>query len=203
MKKSSRSSGKCKRGRPKVALSQRALQCPCGGASGRSVCKYAVFCLGCNLCKVGCKKNPNCDIEHVEEVVESVTLREKEIVHNYKEDKIASEEQFARKRQKEQELVSHRDLSLDTATVTNLAKAYGRNRFNIPNASLTIDTLQERINADEEEPVETLRKTDHSFLRKYFLPIRIVLDAAIKIFAGGEAETSELKNLFINEKSSA
>ena len=86
-----------------------------------------------------------------------------------------------------------------TATISDLAKAYGRTTFCVPNAKATSFALQDRIslkgkiNNDDDT-------SDNNFVRSYFNPIQIILDSSIRIFTGGEAESNELKNLFLNEE---
>ena len=53
--------------------------------------------------------------------------------------------------------------------------------------------MKGKINNDDDT-------SDNNFLRCYFNPIRIILDSSIRIFTGGEAESKELKNLFLNEE---
>ena len=47
-------------GRPKEALSGRALVCPCGGASGIVLCKQAISCLQCGRCDRACRGYGKC-----------------------------------------------------------------------------------------------------------------------------------------------
>ena len=58
---------------------------------------------------------------------------------------------------------------------------------------LDIENLSVNYNDDDDN-------SDNNFLRRYFNPIRIILDSSIRIFTGGEAESNELKNLFLNEE---
>ena len=175
------------------------MKCACGGASGSTICKYPVVCVQCHLCKRGCLANPNCSTVYADENKEGMTLRKQQTKRNYNEMEIPSKEIFAKRQIKVNQTVSHCNLSLPCATISDLAKAYGRTTFCVPNAKATIFALQDRIslkgkiNNDDDT-------SDNNFLRSYFNPIQIILDSSIRIFTGGEAESNELKNLFLNEE---
>ena len=186
-------------GRPKLKLAETKLKCACGGVSGTIICRMAVVCDQCHLCKRGCLANPNCSAVYVDEDEEGMTLRKKQTKRNYNEMEIPSEEIIAKHEIKVNQTVSHCNLSLPSAKISDLAKAYGRTTFYLPNAKATVFALQDRIslkgkiNNDDDT-------SDNNFLRRYFNPIQIILDSSIRIFTGGEAESKELKNLFLNEE---
>lgn len=187
-------SKKRRRGQPKLDILERALQCPCRGASGTSTCKYSVICDNFNMCKRGCLTNKTCNKTYPDEVRESPNLKRK-LSHDYKEKDQSNflEENYLN------QLVEHQNLSLETATVTDLGKAYGRKTFFVSSAKKTIYGLQNRMDLRETIGKKS-EKTDINYLRRYFHLIRMILSQAIRTFAGGPSETHELKKLFLNEE---
>ena len=71
------------------------------------------------MCKRGCLANKSCNNEYVEEPKEPVSLRKKRRVDYTKR----CEKEFIIERK--DAFVTHRNLSLLSKTVTDLAKAYG------------------------------------------------------------------------------
>ena len=88
-------------------------------ASGNIQCKYGVICDRCNLCKRGCQANPDCNMVHEETPIERPSLRRRFQV-DYKE----KDESMIKLVQRVDEIVSHRNLSLKSVTVTDLAHVY-------------------------------------------------------------------------------
>ena len=84
--------------------------------------------------------NPDCNIFHEETPIERLSLRRRSQV-DYKE----KDESMIKLVQRVDEIVSYRNLSLESATVTDFAHVYGRRTFFVPSGKKTIFSLQDRI----------------------------------------------------------
>ena len=116
-KGTSRKTG-CPRGRPPSDPSEIGPNCNCGGVSGNVLCKRAVFCSKCKKCELGCRRDVSCKAPIPLRIakINEIALRKNKRV-DYKEKDLSLDDNT--------EKVYHRNLSLTTATVTDLATAYG------------------------------------------------------------------------------
>ena len=155
-----RSKGKRKRGRPKTSIEAKVKGCPCGGATGKGVCKKAIVCDKCGKCKYGCQRDPCCrskktiNIDDVTSTPNNKTRLQLGIIKHREGDlneikmlaashTPPSVQSLALRYKKD--IVHHTSLASAKATVTDLAQAFGRKKFNIPNARDTIFGLKDSI----------------------------------------------------------
>ena len=180
---------KRKRGRPKVALSQRVLSCPCGGRSGNVICKMAVVCSSCNMCKAGCIANGKCNRT---ESPPSTPKRTRTATGSLKKHIIGSlADDSPLVNAPNDNMVTHVNLSLPSARVIDLSKAFGQPQYKLPSAKKTIETINNSIND---------KNVDNDHLQSMFSVLDNVLDISAKVIAGGDEETKELKRLYLEKK---
>ena len=122
------------RRRPPSDQSDIGSNCKCGGVSGNVLCKRAVICSKCKKCEFGCRRDVYCKARIPLRIYTNneIALRKNKRV-DYKEKDLSLDDNT--------EKVYHRNLSLTTATVTDLATAYGLRTFFIPGAQKTLDNL--------------------------------------------------------------
>ena len=132
----------CPRGRPKLAKSKTRLECQCGGASGKGVCKKRIDCDECNQCERACKVHGKCAtiVGPPKKKLAQTRITTGVAVHKTIIYADPGDDMAELKRQKEMSMVKHVALSLPSARVTDLAKAFGRQKFFIP-STLTIDRM--------------------------------------------------------------
>ena len=163
--------------------------CNCGGVSGNVLCKRAIFCSKCNKCEYGCRRDVNCKSPIPLRIATNneIELRKNERV-DYNEKDFSLDDNT--------EKVYHRNLSLTTATVTDLATAYGRRTFFIPGAQRTLDNLHTSKFYNE----VNITDEPNGSLRRCFYPLRIIMNNALDILAGGGQESQQLKALFLERE---
>ena len=192
-KASTAKASSCKRGRPRGRPpsdpSEIGPNCNCGGVSGNILCKRAVYCSFCNKCELGCRRDTSCKIPVpiCNNTIEDKELRTKKNI-DYSELKSPIDDN--------KEKVYHRNLSLKSTTVTDLATAYGRRTFFIPSAKKTKDSLNLCILSRTEDTDDDI--SDH--VKKCFYPLRIIMNNALNILTGGGEEKNELKALYLEQE---
>ena len=103
-------------------------------------------------------------------------------------------------------MVKHIALSLPSARVTDLAKAFGRQRFyNTPSAITTITELRKSMpttsndNASAALASASLPNVSDHKLRPLVTILKYFMDKTVKILAGGEEEAKQLKSIYVSE----
>ena len=104
-------------------------------------------------------------------------------------------------------IVKHVALSLPSARVTDLAKAFGRQRFySIPSAITTITELRKSMpttsndNASAASVSASLSVVSDDKLRPLVNILKYVMDKTVKILVGGEEEAKQLKSIYVSEE---
>lgn len=152
-----------KRGRPKKSEGDKAPQCPCGGASGDKVCKQAVICDQCGKCAAGCERGRDCTSAPPAKMAAearspAITRRGSGTHAALAEGGYAEVPEFTPPRvQRDRESVNHRDLSLPTATVKDLATAFGRRAFFLSSVTKTLRSLRESMRFRQQQYKEVLQ----------------------------------------------
>ena len=194
-----------KRGRPKQALSRRTLQCPCGGASGNGTCKKGISCAECGKCDRACRVAGVCNRSPAKIRVAQTRIHTGVAIH-----KVGMYSQNAEIEAIEEKspIVNHVALSLPSATITDLAKAFGREKLFAASAIKTITGLQNSIEEGKDKYVsaqksggdESEEVARDSAIRRCFTILRMVMNVTVKILAGGQEEADELKCLYLSEE---
>ena len=193
------------RGRPKLAISKTRLECQCGGASGKGMCKKGIDCDECNQCERACKVVGKCEIvgppkkKPAQTRITTGVAVHKPNLYADPGDDIAES-----KRQKEMSMVKHVALSLPSARVTDLAKAFGRQKFFIPSALTTINELRKSMptsSIDNDSAASASASIDsEDKLRPLLTILKYVMNTTVKVLAGGEHEAKQLKSIYISEE---
>ena len=144
-----------KRGRPKKASADKALRCECGGTSGIGLCKKAVYCFTCGQCRRARAADDDCATipsPHRSKLRTSSPTRTSKgtgALSEHEEGPYAEVPEFTptKDRTRTRDPVTHCDLSLPTAAVIDLAKAFGHPRFFLRGADKTPRSLRAAIHA--------------------------------------------------------
>ena len=106
--------------------------------------------------------------------------------------------------EKEMSMVKHVTLSLPSASVTDFAKAFVRQKFFIPSALTTINELRKLMptssinNGSAASASVSIDSEDK--LRPPLTILKYVMNTTVKVLAGGEQEAKKLKSIYISEK---
>ena len=106
--------------------------------------------------------------------------------------------------QKEVSMVNHVALSLPSARFTDLAKAFGCQKFFIPSPLITMTELRKFMpttsndNASVASSSTSIDSEDK--LRSLLSILKYIMNTIVKVLAGGEDEAKELKSIYISEK---
>ena len=134
-----------KRGRPKKAAADKAPRCGCRGTSGFGICKEAIYSHSCGQCKRACKANSACANiasprnRQWRTSSPARTRRRSGALFEHSEGFYAEVSEFTPTKTKP---VTHCDLSRATATVSDLAIAFGRSKFFLSSARKTLESLR-------------------------------------------------------------
>ena len=126
----------------------------------------SVSCNQCGKCIRGCKSDPNCAIvasicPNKPILTRLSTGTAQYIPGSLNESTMELYDSSApddRSRRMKFELCTHRNLSLDSATITDLATAFGRKSFFLPNALETINGLRASIHIRKKLKKEKILK---------------------------------------------
>ena len=101
-------------------------------------------------------------------------------------------------------MVKHVALSLPSARVVDLAKAFGCQKIFIPSAITTITELRKAMpttsNANESVASASAYIDSGDKLRPLLTILKYVMNTTVKVLVGGEDEAKELKSIYISEE---
>ena len=158
----------------------------------------AISCDSCGRYLRGCSSNDDCTETHDEKANnrKKVCTRLETGVINCKKgeldvERLLSAIPLSRIIAKER-LVRHKNLNLPSATETNLAIAFGQNRFFLASALETTKSLR---NATGKKILDKVEK-----FRRCFKPLQKMNEMSSEMLAGGIEEANELRRRHNQEK---